>query len=152
MPSERAVRSLSRGVCVFLAVAVGGCTNNVNMADGGAADMAMQVTLDMAKLPDMAVPPDMATPVPQRGLILFKGTTKDPAMTPYFGAATPVAAGQAIEFASPGGAVFGAFDTMTMAKASEGVVAVEDLNTIKYDPAADTVLHFFCPEKGGTQA
>ena len=56
-------------------------------------------------------------------------------------------AGTALRVKYTGGTVAGAFDSMDAVKATDTLTVMEDLTKIKYDPAADTVIHFSCVNK-----
>lgn len=55
--------------------------------------------------------------------------------------------GTAVNVKYTGGAVAGAYDSMDAIKSTDGLTVMEDLTKIKYDPAADTVIHFTCVNK-----
>jgi hypothetical protein len=45
-----------------------------------------------------------------------------------------------------GGGMLGTLDTADMIKATDTLAVTDDLSMVKYDPTADTTLHFTCPD------
>ena len=69
----------------------------------------------------------------------------DPTTAVFPPSAVLIPTGRAIRFKYSGG-ILGTYDSMNIAVATETVAVTDDLTTIKYDPAADTTLHYSCPD------